>query len=290
VAILQRLAVPSISTFISTCSYWTGVFAVDGSVVDFHPVRRLTREDVAGVVALIARRVERLLERGLAGGAESGGAPDLWWEEAPVLAAAASVEGRVALGPRAGARVRRCGDPPEEVTPVALGACHAHVGGFDLHAGLVARAGQRDRLERLCRYALRAGRSPRTGCTLVPRGRSGSRCAAGGRTGRRTCVSICWSCWNGSSIDATAAGQPDSLLRRPGPARGVGGRAGPGGGLWCRCVTRGTRSRGRRGREPWLAGPVSCISMGRADASDVWVRQRPGVSAPRWAAAPGGAD
>jgi len=27
--------------------------------------------------------------------------------------------------------------------------------GFDLHAGLVTRAGQRDRLERLCRYALR---------------------------------------------------------------------------------------------------------------------------------------
>jgi hypothetical protein len=135
-----------------------GVFAVDESGVAFHPMRRLTRADVAGVVALIARRVERLLERrGLAGGAESSGAPDLWSEEAPVLAAvaAASVEGRVALGPRAGARVRRCGDPPEEVAPMTLGPCHAHVDGFDLHAGLVTRAGQRDRLERLCRDALR---------------------------------------------------------------------------------------------------------------------------------------
>ena len=36
-----------------------------------------------------------------------------------------------------------------------LGPCHAHVAGFDLHAGLVTGAGQRDRLERLCRYALR---------------------------------------------------------------------------------------------------------------------------------------
>jgi Putative transposase len=82
---------------------------------------------------------------------------DLWSEEAPVLAAAAaaSVEGRVALGPRAGARVRRYGDPPEEVAPMTLGPCHAHVAGFDLHAGLVTQAGQRDRLERLCRYALR---------------------------------------------------------------------------------------------------------------------------------------
>jgi hypothetical protein len=58
---------------------------------------RLTREDVAEVVAVVARRVARLLERrGLAGDAESGEAEDLWSTEAPVLAAAAaaSVEGR----------------------------------------------------------------------------------------------------------------------------------------------------------------------------------------------------
>jgi hypothetical protein len=135
-----------------------GVFVLDEGIVQFHHVRRLTRKDVAAVVALIARRVARLLERrGLAGGAENGAAPDLWSEEAPVFAAAAaaSVEGRVALGPWAGARVRRCGDPPEEVAPVAVGPCHAHLDGFDLHAGLVTRAEQRDRLERLCRYTLR---------------------------------------------------------------------------------------------------------------------------------------
>jgi hypothetical protein len=76
---------------------------------------------------------------------------------APVLAAvaAASVEGRVAMGPRAGGRVRRCGDPPEDVAPTTLGPCHARADGFDLHAGLVVRAGHRDRLERVCRYALR---------------------------------------------------------------------------------------------------------------------------------------
>ena len=61
----------------------------------------------------------------------------------------------VALGPRAGARVRRYGDPREDLTPTTLGPCHAHAGGFDLHAGLTVRAGQRDRLERLCRYTLR---------------------------------------------------------------------------------------------------------------------------------------
>jgi hypothetical protein len=41
------------------------------------------------------------------------------------------------------------------VTPVTIGPCHAHASGFDLHAGLLVRAGHRDRLERLCRYALR---------------------------------------------------------------------------------------------------------------------------------------
>lgn len=40
-----------------------GVFVLDEGVVKFHPVRRLMREDVAAVVALIARRVERLLGR-----------------------------------------------------------------------------------------------------------------------------------------------------------------------------------------------------------------------------------
>lgn len=95
-----------------------GVFTNDGGAVRFHPVRRLTHEDVAEVVALVAQRVTRLLERrGLAANAGDGEASDLWSDEAPVLAAvaAASVEGRVALGPRAGGRVRRCGDPPEDV-------------------------------------------------------------------------------------------------------------------------------------------------------------------------------
>ena len=199
-----------------------GVFTNDGTACGFIAVARLTREDVAEVVAVVARRVARLLERrGLAGDAESGEAPDVWSAEAPVLAAAAaaSVEGRVALGPRAGARVRRCGDPPEDVTPTTLGPCHAHAGGFDLHAGLMVRAGHRDRLERLCRYALRPPlaqeRLHRTGDGEIwldaaaslggrhdpPALRSAGAAGAAGR------------------VDATAAGQPDSVLRCLGAAR-----------------------------------------------------------------------
>jgi len=80
-----------------------------------------------------------------------------WADDAPVLAglAAASVQGTVALGPHRGARLRRLGEPCEEGEPPEPGDCHARANGFDLHAGLVVPAGQRERLERVCRYALR---------------------------------------------------------------------------------------------------------------------------------------
>ena len=81
----------------------------------------------------------------------------MWADEAPALAglAAASVQGTVALGHRRGARIRRLGHPAHQVDAPPLGLCHARSNGFDLHAGLVVPAGQRERLERVCRYALR---------------------------------------------------------------------------------------------------------------------------------------
>ena len=135
-----------------------GVFERAGERFAFHPSGRLTRDDAAAVVAVAVRRIERLLaRRGVMATAEERGAPDGWTEHAPVLAglAAASVEGRTALGPRRGARVARYGRAPEESAPVTLGPCHAARGGYDLHAGVVVRAGERERLERLCRYTLR---------------------------------------------------------------------------------------------------------------------------------------
>jgi hypothetical protein len=54
--------------------------------------------------------------------------------------AAASVQGLVALGPRAGARLQRYGEPPADVEPLTPRPCHAQLGGFDLHAGIVMRA------------------------------------------------------------------------------------------------------------------------------------------------------
>jgi hypothetical protein len=136
-----------------------GVYTQEGETLRFHPTRRLTREDMAQIVAVVAQRIERLLERrGLAATSDESGAADTWADEAPTLAglAAASVQGLIALRPRAGARVARYGSLPENVAPVTLGPCHANAGGFDLHAGIVVRPGERQRLERLCRYTLRS--------------------------------------------------------------------------------------------------------------------------------------
>ena len=69
----------------------------------------------------------------------------------------ALVQGRLALGERAGAAVRRGGASAEllALAPQGLGPCHARRNGFDLHAGVVVPPRDRARLERLCRYALR---------------------------------------------------------------------------------------------------------------------------------------
>ena len=135
-----------------------GVFARNGATVRFHPCAPLDAADVEEVLATVTAYVGKLLAHGGSGDGDDGGMLDEWADEAPALAglAAASVQGRVALGARAGARVRRRGDARAGATdPSGLGPCHARHNGFDLHAGLCAPADQRDRLDRICRYALR---------------------------------------------------------------------------------------------------------------------------------------
>ena len=116
-------------------------------------------EDVGLVLGVVRRRVERLLDRRGHGVDDNGFAPDRWAEEAPVLAmlGAAAVMGRTATGLRAGARFRRVCDErgDGDGTGAPTIRCHARLDGFDLHAGVVAPAAHRHRLERLCRYGLR---------------------------------------------------------------------------------------------------------------------------------------
>jgi len=83
---------------------------------------------------------------------------------------------------------------------------------------LVTRAGRRDRLERLSRYALRP-RSPRT---VARQCRENDLPAAPlGGAERPTCASIPGAAGAARRVDAAAADQPDSLLWGPGPARRV---------------------------------------------------------------------
>jgi hypothetical protein len=126
----------------------------------FHPLPPPTDAEVARITAAIARRVEKLLmQRGLLG-EDASADPDFLEAEEPLLSQlyAASVQGRIAVGPRAGQRLVRLGDriDVEELDEITGPRC-ASVRGFSLHADVCVPARDRRRLERLCRYV---GRPP----------------------------------------------------------------------------------------------------------------------------------
>ncbi|MDO8476742.1 MAG: hypothetical protein Q7W02_11260, partial [Candidatus Rokubacteria bacterium] len=115
-----------------------GVFSEDpGGALAFHAAPAPTDAEVAAALATIRQRVQRLLvRRGLEPGDDATGPSDRLAEESPGLAGivVASVQGRVALGPRAGARVRRLGDARDTAAVTSRGPRQAHLEGFDLHA------------------------------------------------------------------------------------------------------------------------------------------------------------
>ena len=125
-----------------------GVYAWDdglGAPV-FHAAPSLREADIARVALAVRRKVGALLSR--RGLEEWEGEPSAWDR-----LCAASVEGRIALGPKRGWRVGRVGDEP-----VLLGARRglcAEAEGYNVHAEVRVGAGDRPGLERLCRYLLR---------------------------------------------------------------------------------------------------------------------------------------
>ena len=134
-----------------------GVFTeTPDDTLEFHPAEPPSDEDVARLLAVIRRRVLRLLvRRGLA--ALDWADVDPLAEESAALAgiSSAAVQGRVALGPRAGARVIQIGREPDAPWVISRGPCQAHLEGFDLHAAITVAADDRVALERLARYVLR---------------------------------------------------------------------------------------------------------------------------------------
>ena len=257
-----------------------GVFAPHGAGVRFHAAPDLTTAEVADALATIEPRLRRLLERRGLGDGDDSGAPDTWAEEAPALAgiAAASVQGVAALGTRAGARVRRLGDAAEDDEPSALGRGHARQHGFDLPAGVLIPAGQRERLERLCRYARPAqydGRRPGAARTEAPV--VGWDHASAVRPGRTAGPA--------RGDHAAAADQSAARSRRAGAAGGVairGGRARALAGRQPSGLDGGGHTRGRPTQpRPSAAGRPA---LGRTHAADIRLR-RAGVSALRRASA-----
>jgi hypothetical protein len=113
---------------------------------------QLTDDDVQQIVETTAKRVVRLLQR--RGVLEEGNVDSLWEDESLLATiTAASVQGQIATGERAGLRVRRrLIDPEEGIRSGPL--CFASRG-FSLHAATRIEATDRVRLEKLCRYVIR---------------------------------------------------------------------------------------------------------------------------------------
>lgn len=128
-----------------------GVFVADGDSARWVRVPPPTTEEVQQLVTHIARRVERWLDtQGY--GADEPCQEDVD-DDANGVLLSASVAGRVALGVRAGAKVRRL--QRVRARPFRLPRLCAEDRGYNLHAAVVIRHGDREGLERLCRYVLR---------------------------------------------------------------------------------------------------------------------------------------
>jgi DNA-directed RNA polymerase subunit RPC12/RpoP len=116
--------------------------------------------EVTRLLATVRRRIVRLVARhGIDLEDPSAEAPstDERLFDCPVYAEiqGAAVVGRVATGARAGGPVQRLGRVRYDAEMDESGPLHAHLDGFDLHAAVAVPAGDRARLENLCRYVLR---------------------------------------------------------------------------------------------------------------------------------------
>jgi hypothetical protein len=134
VAILQRFGAALNLNVHVHALILDGVYVDDAAGgLSFHALEAPNEDAMARVLAVVATRIRRLLERrGHGADGPDVEAEDSWGGEAAGLAgvAAASVQGRAALGARAGARTRRIGSSAELLawwTPPRL-PCHTPCG------------------------------------------------------------------------------------------------------------------------------------------------------------------
>jgi hypothetical protein len=138
-----------------------GLYAVDHKVgtIEFLPLPAPTHDEVLAVLTDAAARIARRLTwRGLGDDIDPQEADPLARDNALLARLyAASVEGRVPDGERAGQRTARFGGPVERFVLAATtsAARSAVAAGMSLHAGVFVPGTDRERLERLCRYTAR---------------------------------------------------------------------------------------------------------------------------------------
>jgi hypothetical protein len=126
--------------------------------IRFRRLPQPTDAEVKKVTASIVKKIQRLLERrGLAPQADPEEADPLPRDQ-PLLAElySASVQGRIAVGPNTGKRLKGVRFESEvEAEGKMSGRCCANLSGFSLHAAVRIPGKARRQLENLCRYVAR---------------------------------------------------------------------------------------------------------------------------------------
>ncbi len=131
-----------------------GAYAEDAyGKIRFHRIKAPTADELRVLTHRISQRVAKFLERrGLLERDEENSylALEASGDEAMQQLYGHSITYRIAIGPRQGCKVFTLQSLPTVDEPKALSSRVANVAGFSLHAGVMAEAHQRDKLERLC--------------------------------------------------------------------------------------------------------------------------------------------
>lgn len=136
-----------------------GVYAEDDyGKQRFHRVKAPTHGELNTLVHTLSHRIARCLEKQ---GLLERYAENTWLmledseDDALTQLHGASVTYRIATGPQQGRKVFTLQTLPEREDKADSSSRVANHAGFSLHAGVMAEAHQRDKLERLCRYISR---------------------------------------------------------------------------------------------------------------------------------------
>ena len=132
-----------------------GVYDFKGRRPTFHRSPRPTRAELTKLLHTIGRRVARLLERlGLLVRDADSDHLDFEPGEAFDQIVGASIHYRIAIGPNADRKALTSRTIPVQPEPFPSTLLPRQPG-FSLHAATVCEAGQRDKLEKLCRHIAR---------------------------------------------------------------------------------------------------------------------------------------